>query len=784
MADYTLSVKITGDSKDVEKALKNVQDGLEQTEQKSGKFGEVMKRVGQIAATATAAIAAGLVALTKKAVNGYADMEQNLGGIQTIYGDAWESVYERAQQAYKEAGISANQYMEQATRFGASLLQSTGGDVEKAADAADRAMKDMSDNANKFGTDITRIQDAYAGFARGQYTMLDNLSLGYGGTRTEMERLLKDAQEFSGVEYNIDNLSDVYEAIHVVQEQLGITGTTAKEASSTLSGSFAAAKGAIDNFLAGAGNVSDVVDTIKTAAKNLAGALKTILPEMTSGLVEIVNGLIPEIPSLVSALLPAFISGITNLISGIVSALPALTESILAIVPQIARELLTLLPMIADSIMTITPMIMSIIGQMAPTLIPVLVDGILALIMTVSEPQYAELMATASVQLILGIVEGIIRAIPSIIQAIPMLIQNIIGGVLAFTGEFFTTGYALFMEMLEGMGVVDFFGRVGEWFSNVFAAIKGWWDKVVDTTTQIWDTVKNVVKTGVMLIGSILSAAWNIITLPFRLIWENCRDKVIEIWTAIKNFLEPYITAIGNFFSSVWEGITNAVSAANEAIRNTVSNVWNAIKGFLSPILQGIGNTFSTVFNNIKTNVTNAFNNIKSIATSVMNAVKSAVETPLNAIKNTFTKVMDNAKSVVQNGLNAIKSAFSNLSLKFPNIKLPHFSISGKLSINPPSVPKLDIKWYAKAMANGAICSSPTLLGGDVMGVGERGAEVVVGAHSLEHMIRQAVNGASETAGNTTINVYGAEGQDVMELANIVVGLINNDVERRSAVYA
>ena len=193
--------------------------------------------------------AAGLVAITKSAIANYAEYEQLVGGVDTLFKDSSKKVQEYANNAYKTAGISANEYMETVTSFSASLLQSLGGDTDKAASVADMAITDMSDNANKMGTDIGRIQDTYQGFAKQNYTMLDNLKLGYGGTKTEMERLLKDATAISGVKYDISNLNDVYQAIHVIQGELDITGTTAKEASTTIQGSISSMKSAWTNLI-------------------------------------------------------------------------------------------------------------------------------------------------------------------------------------------------------------------------------------------------------------------------------------------------------------------------------------------------------------------------------------------------------------------------------------------------------------------------------------------------------------------------------------------------------
>ena len=216
-----------------------------------GKFSSAFGAALKVGGAAIAAGAAALGKVASEAISGYADYEQLVGGVETLFADSADVVQQYASNAFKTAGLSANEYMETVTSFSASLLQSLGGDTAKAAQVGDMAISDMADNANKMGSSMESIQNAYQGFAKQNYTMLDNLKLGYGGTKTEMERLLADASKLSGVEYNIDSLSDVYEAIHVVQEEMGITGTTAKEAYETISGSLATTKAAWSNLLVG-----------------------------------------------------------------------------------------------------------------------------------------------------------------------------------------------------------------------------------------------------------------------------------------------------------------------------------------------------------------------------------------------------------------------------------------------------------------------------------------------------------------------------------------------------
>lgn len=268
-------------------------------------------------AVATAVVSA-IAKITTEAVKTYADYEQQVGGVETLFGSASDKVIAYAQEAYKTAGVSANEYMKNVTSFSASLLKSVAGDTDRAAEIANQAMIDMSDNANKMGTDMASIQNAYQGFAKQNYTMLDNLKLGYGGTKTEMQRLLAEAQAVTGVKYDISNLSDVYEAIHVIQGELGITGTTAEEASTTITGAANATKAAWDNVLtalAGGGDLDAALDGLNESLKNLTGRLAPTI-----------RNVLKSIGSMVSEFAPTLVQELT---AGIISTLPKMIDAIL-----------------------------------------------------------------------------------------------------------------------------------------------------------------------------------------------------------------------------------------------------------------------------------------------------------------------------------------------------------------------------------------------------------------------------------------------------------------------
>lgn len=354
MSDGSVTIEINGDSKGLEKEINGIGSKV-----KSG-----FRKIGSIAvaglAGVTAAVggaASALAGLGTASVNSYADLEQNIGGIETLFKGSADKVIKNAENAYKTAGMSANQYMETVTGFSASLLQSVGGDTEKAADSANMALIDMADNANKMGTSMESIQWAYQGFAKQNYTMLDNLKLGYGGTQAEMQRLLSDAEKITGIKYDISNLNDVFQAIHVIQGELGITGTTAQEAASTISGSIGSMKSAFDNFLNGSGTMDQLVDTGITAIQNIVNAVGQLLPQLMQSLSDATPQIIAGINQIFPKILDLIMTNAPTLISTIGQVLMALVQSLLPYMPQLLNIAMQLIQSFITGLITMLPQI-------------------------------------------------------------------------------------------------------------------------------------------------------------------------------------------------------------------------------------------------------------------------------------------------------------------------------------------------------------------------------------------------------------------------------------------
>jgi hypothetical protein len=394
----------------------------------------------KVGGAAIAAASGGVIAMTAQAVRSYADYEQLVGGVETLFKDSADQVKQYAADAYKTAGMSANEYMETVTGFSASLLQSLGGDTKAAAEMADMAITDMADNANKMGSDMASIQNAYQGFAKQNYTMLDNLKLGYGGTKEEMARLLADAEAISGIHYDIESYADVVEAIHVIQTEMGITGTTAKEASETISGSLATLKGAWQNLLVGMADpaadidtlIDNLVESAGTAAENLMPAIEHALTGM-AGVVEKLAPIIAEkLPQFISDVLPALIHAATALVTGLIRALPEIVQVLIDEGPTIVKEL-------GKAIIETAPVLLNAAAELIGTILMGLVDG------------FAQLLQ-AGADVVSQIGQGIKNKLREAWQWGKDLIGNFIQGIKDKAAELWAT-----IKGIAG-GVKDFLG--------------------------------------------------------------------------------------------------------------------------------------------------------------------------------------------------------------------------------------------------------------------------------------------------------------------------------------
>lgn len=579
------------------KELKEMKNGFDDAGQGALKFGDLLKAnvlgdaiVGGIKALGNVVKEVGSTILNigKEALNSYADYEQLVGGVDTLFGESSGKVQKYAAAAYETAGVSANDYMETVTSFSASLLQSLKGDTDKAAESANQALIDMSDNANKMGTDMSMIQSAYQGFAKQNYTMLDNLKLGYGGTKTEMERLLKDAQKISGVKYDINNLNDVYSAIHVIQTELGITGTTAKEASTTIQGSITSMKSAYSNLLAGlADDNADLTEltlnliySVETVAKNVLPAIQKIL----SGVSQVLPELFMELGSQMPQMLEIGIEMSRNLLNGIRDSLfnsedgMGLIAISTSIIETLLNGIIELLPDITKTGMDIILGLIQGLAESLPELIPTVVDAMLTIVDTLLDN--IDLIIDGGIQLLLALADGLIEALPQLIEKAPVIIQKLFDAFVINFPKIVKAG--------------------GELIGKLVAGITGSFWKLLEVAPQL---ISNIVKG--------LSAGWSEM--------QNTGKYLIEgLWDGIKGMASWVTDKIKGFATNILDNMKEALGIhspstlfRDEVGKNIALGVGEGFSSTMKDVSQEMANSIPTKFDiNSALNTTNNSNSL------------------------------------------------------------------------------------------------------------------------------------------------------------------------------
>lgn len=601
------------------------------------------------------------IELGKSAISSYADLEQNIGGVETLFKKSSQKVIDNANKAYKTAGMSANQYMSTVTGFSASLLQSLSGDTEKAADVADMALIDMADNANKMGTSMESIQFAYQGFAKQNYTMLDNLKLGYGGTKEEMQRLLEDATKISGVKYDITNLNDVFQAIHVIQGELDITGTTAKEAEETISGSAASMKAAWDNFLNGSGTLDEFIETAKIAFDNVVKAAKEILPRIWN---EVIDALPDELVNTLKILSPILIS-IGTAIGVIWGYL-----KVKSVIESVTKTFKTL-----NAVLAANPILLIVAA------IAALVAGFI----------YLWNNCESFRNFWIGLWNGIKNIVSTVVEGIKKFFSGLIENIkkiFSSIGKWFSDK---FNEAKDA--IVNVFSTVAQWFSDyVIEPIKNFFQPLVDWFTQLFTSI------------------WNTISSIFEVIIglvSGCVESIKIIWGMITEwFSENIITPIAEFFTGLWEGISGAAQTAWDfivGIWETVSTwfseniiepiagffeeMWNKLKDGASKAWEGIKNVFSPVINWFKSVFTNAWNGVKNVFSTggkIFSGIKEGIEKTFKTVVNGIIRGINKIVKVPFDAINGALKRLKNIELlnKHPFSFLPTISV--------PQIPELE----------------------------------------------------------------------------------------------
>ena len=550
-----------------------------------------------------------LANLGKSALDSVGQLEQNVGGVETLFGDAADAVIASADRAYQTAGMSANDYMSTVTSFSASLLQSLGGNTEEAAKVADMATIDMADNANKMGTSMDMIQNAYQGFAKQNYTMLDNLKLGYGGTKTEMERLLADAEKLTGVKYDINNLNDVYQAIHAVQEEMGITGTTAKEAASTLEGSMASAKAAWDNFMNGSGDADQLADAFATAADNIVKNLAEIIPRFAETLPALGGAIIAQIPGLVAAIVPAVLSAGQSVLKQLQDAV--LDFDFAGTADKVVQMITGFiegdgLGSLLDTLATIFTGIVNGISSMLPSLLPALIE-LISYVVTSLLDQLPAILDCA-LELVLGLAQGILAALPVLIEALPEVISSIVEFLISAVPQIIDAGIELLMALVDALPVI------------IDALVDALPQIIRATVTALIAAAPQIAKAGIKLLGALIEA------IPVIVV--ELAKAVPDIVAAIIDVLAELPGLIGEVFAEI---VTDLVKWGQQMLSNASMAMSN--------MLSQVNSIIQELPGKIWTHLVNAVNKVIAWGQQMVSNASTAASNMLSKVSSTLQQL-------------------------------------------------------------------------------------------------------------------------------------------------
>lgn len=576
--------------------IKDAGDKADKSKERFSKLGSVLKGVGVAMGAVVTAAAATAVKLGKEVVNAYADYEQLVGGVDTLFKGSSQKLQSYASNAYKTAGLSANDYMETVTGFSASLIQSLGGDTDKSVKYADMAITDMADNANKMGTDMSLIQNAYQGFAKQNYTMLDNLKLGYGGTKEEMQRLLSDAEKISGIKYDISSYADVVDAIHVMQESMDIAGTTAKEAEGTISGSVNALKSSVTNLVVGFGDANADLDVL---CENVVTAFQTVLENISP----IVENLISALPTVITTLLESAGEMLPTVLETLAELFAQVLEGLLQLLPQLipvaVSALLTItnaivenLPLLIESATLLVATLVQGLADALPTLIPTTVNAVMTIVQGLldSLPPILD----AGLELVSALAQGILDALPDLISKLPQIIMGIVTFLLNSIPQIIQTGIKLLTSLVSALPNI---------ITSIVKAIPQIIQTGIDLLISLVKALPTIIVTIVNAIPDIISGIVNALSDNIPAIIQAGIDLLIslvknlptiikEIVKAVPKIIEGIVKAFGSLMYKIVEIGGNIVKGLWDGICGLASWLWDSVSGWISGIWDGICDFF------------------------------------------------------------------------------------------------------------------------------------------------------------------------------------------------
>lgn len=725
---------INKSNEQIKKSTSDAAKSADNSSQHHNAFGAVMTKIGGLAKAAATTIVAGSVAvgtatiaIGKSALSAYSTYQQAVGGVDTLFKDSSATVQQYAANAYKTAGVSANTYMNQVTSFAASLVSSLGGDTKKAAELGNTALTDMSDNANKMGSSIESIQGTYQSLARGNYAMLDNLKLGYGGTKTEMERMIQDANKVKVAngemgDLSIDKFSDVVSAIHIMQGEMGITGTTAKEAATTVEGSVNMMKASWENWLTALGNpdadlsgmTQELIGSFNTVMQNVMPVISQILAGIGAALPEVVKTAAAILPGLLGSFGGSIISSLGSLLSTVMdmltsalsdqvpAALGGLTTWIQGNLPALAQQGMDMVLALAEGVISNVPALIDV----AAALVTGLADGI---------SQNVEQIGALAVNLVGSLVSGIIEHIPDIanaalqlagaftdsiigaIGAMPDWLQPIAAGITAVAAAF-----GIWTAAIKAWSIITKIGTAIQTAFNfvmsmnpisliiiAITALVGalvWFFTQTETGKQIWQSFMSWLQTAWQAISDFFTGLWDGIVSVFNGAANGVQTAwtaVVDFFTMIGNTISSIFTSIGEFISTVWNGIYTTISTILTNIYNFVApiiqgiytviydvliviaaiwvTIWNTISGAFTAVWNAMVSFFTPIIQAISTTISSVISGIQSTWSSIWGAISSFFSALWNGMKNTFTPIINAISSTISAVLNAISSTWSSI---------------------------------------------------------------------------------------------------------------------------
>lgn len=756
---FKLLGTIEVDNSKANQALDETSDKGSQTQSKLSKAFSAVGRgaavVGKTIVTGLAVGGAAMAGLTVKALNMSGELEQNMGGSEAVFGKYADKMQGKAKEAFSNMGLSTSDYLATANKMGA-LFQGAGFSIEESMDLSSGAMQRAADVASIMGIDTSAAMEAIAGAAKGNFTMMDNLGVAMNDTTLNAYALEKGIGKTT---QEMTNQEKIALAMEMFMEKTAYAaGNYAKE-NETLAGSLGTAKAALTNFLDGSGSVDQLVGAFSNAANVIVKNVSELAPRLISGITEIINKIIPMLPPLLNQLLPVIVEGAVSLINGLVQALPGVLSALMGALPALIQGVQTIM----NALISALPQIMEALVSALPTLIPLLINGLVSMIVTLCTmlPQIIQPIIDYLPEIIVSVVNALLQNLPALIMGVGQLILGLVAAFPQILGALWEAIKGIFTSIAQMIG--GFFEPVKNAVSNAWQALGNvpGLSSMKTMIEQVWGAIKSHISTVINAIKNVVTTVWNSIKNVVSTVINSIKNVISTVWNAIKTIISSVMQIISSVLKGDWEGVKSAISNIINAIKSVITSVWNAIKAVISSVMEGIKNTVSSIWNGIKSVISSAINTIKSVVSSVFNGIKSTISSVFNGIKSTassawndiknkMTQPIEKARDTIKGIVDKIKGFFNNMKISIPKIKLPHIKISGKLSLNPPSVPKLSIDWYKKAMDNPMIMDKPTIFGynpatGSFMGGGEAGSEVVSGTNTLMNMIRAAVAAQNDT---------------------------------------